>query len=81
MCATQFVLQLATGYDISLLIATCIVVAATQLDHRACQSELARQRHETTQTSANALLREGNVRRRIPTAFGTVLPQERVPWP
>jgi len=34
-------------------------LVATQLNHKACQSELARQRPEAAQTRTDALLRKG----------------------
>ncbi len=56
--------SLAAGYGFSYLVATGIVLiamvlVATQLNHKACQSELARQRQEAAQTWSDALLRKG----------------------
>jgi len=56
--------SLAAGYGFSYLVATGIVLiamvlVATQLNHKACQSELARQRKEAAQTRTDALLRKG----------------------
>ena len=53
--------SLAAGYDFSFLIAIglvllAIVLVATQLNHQACQAELARRRQQTVQTRADALL-------------------------
>ncbi len=55
--------SLTAGYGFSYLIATGIVliamvVVATQLNHKACQAELARQRQESVQTRSDALLRK-----------------------
>src|SRR6266567_2231243 len=56
--------SLAAGYGFSYLVATGIVLiamvlVATQLNHKVCQSELARQRKEAAQTKTDALLRKG----------------------
>jgi len=56
--------SLAAGYGFSYLVATGIVLiamvlVATQLNHKACQSELARQHQESVQTRTDALLRKG----------------------
>ena len=56
--------SLAAGYGFSYLVATGIVLiamvlVATQLNHKACQSELTRQRQEAAQTRTDALLRKG----------------------
>src|SRR5947208_11757207 len=56
--------SLAAGYGLSYLVATGIVLiamvlVATQLNHKACQSELARQRQKAAQTRTDALLRKG----------------------
>jgi len=56
--------SLAAGYGFSYLVATGIVLIAlvlvvTQLNHKACQSELARQPQEAAQTRTGALLRKG----------------------
>jgi EmrB/QacA subfamily drug resistance transporter len=53
--------SLAAGYGFSYLVATgivllAIVLVATQLNHQACQAELARRRREAAQTRADALL-------------------------
>jgi hypothetical protein len=53
--------SLAAGYDFSFLVAIglvliAMVLVATQLNHQACQAELARQRQEAVQTRADALL-------------------------
>jgi len=53
--------SLAAGYDFSFLVAIglvliAIVLVATQLNHQACQTELARQRQQAVQTRADALL-------------------------
>jgi len=53
--------SLAAGYDFSFLVALGLVLlamalVATQLNHQACQSELARQRQEAVQTRADASL-------------------------
>ena len=56
--------SLAVGYDFSYLVATgivliALVLVATQLNHKACQSELARQHQESVQTRTDALLHKG----------------------
>src|SRR6266704_3915201 len=56
--------SLAAGYGFSYLVATgivliALVLVATQLNHKACQSELARQHQESVQTRTDALLRKG----------------------
>ena len=56
--------SLAAGYGFSYLVATGIVLiamvlVATQLNHKACQSELARQHQESVQTRTDALLHKG----------------------
>ncbi len=56
--------SLAAGYGFSYLVAIGIVLiamvlVATQLNHKACQSELARQHQEAVQTRTDALLRKG----------------------
>jgi hypothetical protein len=56
--------SLAAGYGFSYLVATgivliALVLVATQLNHTACQSELARQHQESVQTRTEALLRKG----------------------
>lgn len=56
--------SLAAGYGFSYLVATGIVLiamvlVATQLNHRACQAEHARQRQEAAQARTDALLRKG----------------------
>jgi EmrB/QacA subfamily drug resistance transporter len=56
--------SLAAGYGFSYLVATGIVLiamvlVATQLNHKACQSELAHQHQESVQTRTDALLRRG----------------------
>ena len=56
--------SLAAGYGFSYLVATGIVLiamvlVATQLNHKSCRSELARQRQEAAQTRTDALLRKG----------------------
>ncbi len=53
--------SLASGYGFSYLVALglvllAIVLVATQLNHQACQAELARQRQQAVQTRADALL-------------------------
>jgi EmrB/QacA subfamily drug resistance transporter len=53
--------SLAAGYDFSFLVAIglvliAMVLVATQLNHQACQAELARQRQEAVQTRADAPL-------------------------
>ncbi len=53
--------SLAAGYGFSYLVATgivliAIVLVATQLNHQACQSELARQRQEVAPTRTDVLL-------------------------
>jgi EmrB/QacA subfamily drug resistance transporter len=55
--------SLAAGYGFSYLVATGIVLlamvlVATQLNHQACQTELARQRQELAPTTAETLLRK-----------------------
>jgi len=55
--------SLAAGYGFSYLVATgivliAIVLVATQLNHKECQSALARQRPEGAQTRTAALLRK-----------------------
>jgi EmrB/QacA subfamily drug resistance transporter len=55
--------SLAAGYGFSYLVATGIVLiamvlVATQLNHEACQSELARQRQEAARTRTDVLLRK-----------------------
>jgi EmrB/QacA subfamily drug resistance transporter len=55
--------SLAAGYGFSYLVATGIVLlamvlVATQLNHQACQTELARQRQELAPITAEALLRK-----------------------
>jgi MFS family permease len=56
--------SLAAGYGFSYLVATGIVLiamvlVATQLNHKACQPELARQHQESVQTRTDALLHKG----------------------
>src|SRR5438270_8909936 len=56
--------SLAAGYGLSYRVATGIVLiamvlVAAQLNHKACQSELTRQRQEAAQTRTDALLRKG----------------------
>jgi EmrB/QacA subfamily drug resistance transporter len=56
--------SLAAGYGFSYLVATGIVLiamvlVATQLNHKACQAEHARQRQEAAQARTDALLRKG----------------------
>jgi MFS family permease len=56
--------SLAAGYGFSYLVATGIVLlamalVATQLNHQACQAELARRRREAAQTRPDALLPQG----------------------
>ncbi len=56
--------SLAAGYGFSYLVATgivlmALVLVATQLNHKACQSELARQHQESIQIRTDALLRKG----------------------
>jgi uncharacterized membrane protein YkgB len=53
--------SLAAGYGFSYLVATgivliAIVLVATQLNHQACQAELARQRQEVAPTRTDVLL-------------------------
>ena len=55
--------SLAAGYGFSYLVATgivliALVLVATQLNHKECQSALARQHPEAAQTKAEALLRK-----------------------
>ena len=55
---------LAAGFGFSYLVAIGIVLiamvlVATQLNHKACQSELARQHQQSVQTRTDALLRKG----------------------
>ena len=55
--------SLAAGYGFSYLVATgivliAIVLVATQLNHKECQSELARQRQEAARTRTGVLLRK-----------------------
>jgi MFS family permease len=55
--------SLAAGYGFSFLVATGIlliamVLVATQLNHQACQSELARQRQQAAPTKADVLLQK-----------------------
>jgi MFS family permease len=56
--------SLATGFDLSYLIAAglvliAMVMVATQLNHKACQAEHARQRQEAAQTGPDVVLRKG----------------------
>jgi hypothetical protein len=53
--------SLAAGYDFSFLVAVglvliAMVLVATQLNHQACQTELARQRQEAASIRAKAQL-------------------------
>ena len=55
--------SLAAGYGFSYLVAIglvllAIVLVATQLNHQACQTELARQRQQAAPTRAEALLQK-----------------------
>ena len=52
--------SLGVGYAFSFLVATglvllALVLVATQLDHKACQAELAHQREAATQTRTDVL--------------------------
>jgi EmrB/QacA subfamily drug resistance transporter len=56
--------SLATGFDVSYLVAAglvliAMVLVATQLNHKVCQAEHARQRQEVSQVGTDALLRKG----------------------
>jgi ABC-type phosphate transport system permease subunit len=53
--------SLASGYGFSYLVALglvllAMVLVATQLNHQACQAELARQRQQAVQTRADTLM-------------------------